>query len=86
MEQTFYRGRLQEQFAIETLIPEADDRAQINQIIFDELCLGTFSEASRDYYLQTIAASGGAGGGRGYFRLYGDWPAGACRAQPAAGL
>ena len=55
-----YRGRLQEQFAIETLIPEADDRAQINQIIFDELCLGTFSEASRDYYLQTIAA-GGAG-------------------------
>ena len=60
MEQTFYRGRLQEQFAIETLIPEADDRAQINQIIFDELCLGTFSEASRDYYLQTIAA-GGAG-------------------------
>lgn len=57
MEQTFYRGRLQEQFAIETLIPEADDRAQINQIIFDELCLGTFSEASRDYYLQTIAAT-----------------------------
>ena len=56
MEQTFYRGRLQEQFAIETLIPEADDRARINQIIFDELCLGTFSEASRDYYLQTIAA------------------------------
>ncbi|HCB0853615.1 TPA: aspartate/glutamate racemase family protein [Klebsiella pneumoniae] len=53
---TFYRDRLQEQFAIETLIPEADDRAQINQIIFDELCLGTFSEASRDYYLQTIAA------------------------------
>lgn len=51
-----YRGRLQEQFAIETLIPEADDRARINQIIFDELCLGTFSEASRDYYLQTIAA------------------------------
>ncbi|MEG9311701.1 amino acid racemase [Klebsiella pneumoniae] len=31
MEQTFYRGRLQEQFAIETLIPEADNRAQINQ-------------------------------------------------------
>ena len=60
MEQTFYRGRLQEQFAIETLIPEADDRARINQIIFDELCLGTFSEASRDYYLQTIAASTGA--------------------------
>lgn len=67
MEQTFYRGRLQEQFAIETLIPEADDRAQINQIIFDELCLGTFSEASRDYYLQTIAALGRSRGRKGLF-------------------
>ena len=37
MEQDFYRGRLQQQFAIETLIPQADDRARINQIIFDYL-------------------------------------------------
>jgi hypothetical protein len=56
MEQDFYRGRLQAQFAIETLIPEADDRERINQIIFDELCLGTFSDDSRDYYLQVIDA------------------------------
>lgn len=55
MEQDFYRGRLQ-QFAIDTLIPEADDRTRINQIIFDELCLGVFSEHSRDYYLQVIEA------------------------------
>ena len=55
MEQDFYRGRLQQQFAIETLIPSADDRQRINQIIFDELCLGTFSDASRDIYLQIIA-------------------------------
>lgn len=54
MEQDFYRGRLAQQFAIECLTPEADDRARINQIIFDELCLGTFSEASRHYYLQVI--------------------------------
>lgn len=51
MEQDFYRGRLQTEFGISTLIPEADDRQKINQIIFDELCLGEFSEASRDYYL-----------------------------------
>ena len=43
MEQDFYRGRLQ-----------ADDRQKINQIIFDELCLGEFSNASRDYYLSVI--------------------------------
>ncbi|CAM3461480.1 racemase [Salmonella enterica] len=40
MEQDFYRGRLEQQFAIETVVPEADDRAQINQVIFDELCQG----------------------------------------------
>ncbi len=86
MEQTFYRGRLQEQFAIETLIPEADDRAQINQIIFDELCLGTFQRGVAGLLSADDRRPGGAGGGRGYFRLYGDWPAGACRAQSAAGL
>lgn len=55
MEQDFYRGRLEQQFGISSLIPDADDRARINQIIFEELCLGTFSDSSRDYYLQAIA-------------------------------
>ncbi|WXT37601.1 amino acid racemase [Salmonella enterica subsp. enterica serovar Infantis] len=54
MEQDFYRGRLEQQFAIETIVPEADDRARINQVIFDELCQGTFTDASRHYYLQVI--------------------------------
>lgn len=54
MEQDFYRGRLQTAFGISTLIPEADDRQKINQIIFDELCLGELSNASRDYYLSVI--------------------------------
>ena len=55
MEQEFYRGRLREGFAIDTLIPESADRQRINTIIFDELCLGIVSEASRDYYVQVIA-------------------------------
>jgi len=54
MEQDFYRGRLESQFGIETLIPTEADRARINQIIFEELCLGTFSDASRHYYLGVI--------------------------------
>lgn len=54
MEQDFYRGRLQQEFGISTSIPEQDDRQKINQIIFDELCLGEFSEVSRDYYLRVI--------------------------------
>lgn len=54
MEQDFYRGRLQDEFGISTLIPEQGDRQKINQIIFEELCLGEFSDASRDYYLSVI--------------------------------
>lgn len=54
-EQDFYRGRLQAEFGISTLIPDANDRQKINQIIFDELCLGEFNETSRDYYLSVIA-------------------------------
>lgn len=56
MEQDFYRGRLEQQFAIECLVPDADARATINQIIFDELCLGQFTEASRQYYVEVIEA------------------------------
>ncbi|WP_230353922.1 aspartate/glutamate racemase [Lelliottia sp. WAP21] len=54
MEQDFYLGRLSAQFGIECLIPDDADRARINQIIFDELCLGTFSEASRAFYIEVI--------------------------------
>ncbi len=54
MEQDFYRGRLQNEFGISTLIPEQDERLKINQIIFEELCLGEFREVSRDYYLRVI--------------------------------
>ncbi|MNR13744.1 Aspartate racemase [compost metagenome] len=54
MEQDFYRGRLESQFGIESLTPDETDRARINQIIFEELCLGTFSDASRHYYLSVI--------------------------------
>ena len=64
MEQDFYRGRLSSEFGIESLIPDEADRARINQIIFEELCLGTFSDASRHYYLSVIeklAAQGAEG-------------------------
>lgn len=42
------------EFGIESLIPDEADRKRINQIIFDELCLGTFSEPSRAYYVSVI--------------------------------
>ncbi len=35
-------------------MPEAEDRARINSVIFDELCLGECKPESRQYYLQII--------------------------------
>lgn len=54
MEQEFYRGRMAHAFGIETIVPEAVDRERVNQIIFDELCLGTFSDVSRQYFVNLI--------------------------------
>jgi aspartate racemase len=35
-------------------IPGEDDRAEVHRIIFDELCLGTFADASRAAYVAVI--------------------------------
>jgi aspartate racemase len=47
MEQDFYTGRLRDKFGLETLIPDEADRALVHQIIYDELCVGRVTEASR---------------------------------------
>lgn len=54
MEQDFYRGRLAEVNGIATTIPDEADRERVNQIIFEELCLGTFSDLSRQYFINLI--------------------------------
>ena len=35
-------------------VPSPDDQAVINSVIFDELCLGTFTDESRDAYVAII--------------------------------
>ncbi|MEB8478124.1 aspartate/glutamate racemase [Cronobacter malonaticus] len=54
MEQDFYRARLEERFGVTSLIPDAPARLRINQIIFDELCLGKIIVESKRYYQQQI--------------------------------
>lgn len=54
MEQDFYTSRLEMQLGIETLIPNTEDRHVVNQIIFDELCLGQFTASSKLKYLAII--------------------------------
>jgi aspartate racemase len=55
MEQDFYKGRLRDRFGFEVLIPEAEDRALVHRVIFDELVKGRIEPASRAAYRQVIA-------------------------------
>ncbi|MGM0896514.1 MAG: aspartate/glutamate racemase family protein [Bacillota bacterium] len=53
MEQDFYKERIADS-GIKVLIPEAAERDMINQIIFDELCLGKINDSSKVKYQQAI--------------------------------
>lgn len=53
MEQDFYTKRLEAK-GITPLIPDAEERATINRAIFEELCLGTVSQASKRRFLSII--------------------------------
>jgi len=63
MEQDFYRGRL-EHNGLDVLVPDADERAEIHRIIYDELCLGVIRDDSREIY-RTIMANLVARGAQG---------------------
>lgn len=39
---------------LELVVPSPGDRAEIDRIIFDELCQGLLTEAARDYYVRVI--------------------------------
>jgi len=55
MEQDFYRGRLEKRHGLEVLVPEADDRKAVHDIIYSELVAGQVLGASRDVYRAVIA-------------------------------
>ncbi|MCW2478313.1 aspartate/glutamate racemase family protein [Candidatus Symbiopectobacterium sp. NZEC135] len=50
MEQDFYRGRLRERHGIDVIIPQADQRDEINRVIYDELCRGVLHDHSREAF------------------------------------
>jgi aspartate racemase len=56
MEQDFYKGRVQERFGIEVVVPDSQRQQEIHRVIYEELCLGSIEQASRQYYLDTIEA------------------------------
>jgi len=54
MEQDFYKGRLSEQFNIEVLVPDAQQRKLVHNVIYSELCLGEIKASSRQAYLEIV--------------------------------
>jgi aspartate racemase len=64
MEQDFYSDRLRQRHGLEVLTPAMEDRATVHRIIYEELCVGIVSDASRREYRRIIgqlAARGAQG-------------------------
>ena len=60
MEQDFYRKRLEER-GLTVLIPEAEDRSIVHNIIYDELVLGIVTDESRAEYIRIMDKLANAG-------------------------
>jgi aspartate racemase len=54
MLEDFYKGRLQNKFNIEVVVPKQQSQQEIHRIIYQELCLGKIHKASREKYLNII--------------------------------
>ncbi|TDV52225.1 aspartate/glutamate racemase family protein [Actinophytocola oryzae] len=54
MSQDFYTGRLAGH-GLDVLVPEADDRAEVHRVIYEELVMGVVREESRQAYRDVIA-------------------------------
>jgi aspartate racemase len=61
MELPFWRERMTKRFDIEVVVPEQQDRDLVHRVIFDELCLGVVSDASRGRFVRVIERLAGAG-------------------------
>lgn len=55
MEQDFYKGRLNDKFGFQVLVPDEQDRQVVNKIIFKELVLGQIRPESKAEYARIIA-------------------------------
>jgi aspartate racemase len=55
MEQAFYKDRLRQRHGLDVIVPAPAARDTVHRIIYDELCLGSVLDASRDAYRHIIA-------------------------------
>ncbi len=64
MEEEFYRARLSKIHGLDVMIPQADERVEVDRIIFQELVKGIVNPDSRETYTQilyNLAARGAQG-------------------------
>jgi aspartate racemase len=54
MEEDFYKKRLKERHKIDVIIPEAEDREVVHNVIYKELISGIIKEKSRDKFKKII--------------------------------
>jgi aspartate racemase len=55
MEQDFYKGRLRDHYGLDVMIPDADDRRVVHEIIYKELVVGEIRPESREAYRAVMA-------------------------------
>ncbi len=61
MELPFWRERLAARYGVELVVPDEEERTEVHRVIYDELCQGIVSDASRASYGRIIARAGCAG-------------------------
>ncbi len=61
MEQDFYKGRLKDHYGLNVLTPNEADRKIVHNVIYQELCLGNSTTASKTQYLRIIASLAASG-------------------------
>ena len=54
MEQDFYKGRLTEKYGLEVLVPDANERLMVHDVIYQELCLGVIKPQSKQAYVDIV--------------------------------
>jgi aspartate racemase len=54
MEESFYKGRLKDRYALEVLIPGNKDRKLVNGVIYNELCVGRIDQSSKRNFVRII--------------------------------
>jgi aspartate racemase len=55
MEQDFYKGRLRKQYGLDVIVPEADDRRVVHDVIYRELVMGQVHAGSKAAYREIIS-------------------------------